>query len=68
MLGSDGETPIFDEVLASFLANRQRTTPFVHAGGEPCHGCQSCLAEACDMDDQPEDSTRKQENGNTAVH
>lgn len=63
MTGDSG-TPIFDEVVAWLNTLRQQED-------EPCRGCQSCLAEAYDTDDsddQPEDLTRKQENGNTAVH
>lgn len=50
----DSGTPIFDELLA-----RRRAEPqFRHANGQPCHGCQICLAEA-DVDDDQADPKEK---------
>lgn len=45
----DADTPIFDET-ARLLGVLLWPAPFRHASGQPCYGCQSCLAEAYDMD------------------
>lgn len=46
--GSSGDTPIFDEV-ARLFGVMVCTAPFRHGGGQPCHGCQSCLAEVYEL-------------------
>lgn len=39
-------TPIFDELHAERAGDKP--APYRHASGEPCNGCQSCLADAAD--------------------
>lgn len=46
------ETPIFDELHAARAG--EKPAPYRHASGEPCHGCQSCLADAVDDHDAGE--------------
>lgn len=62
MTGGFSDSPIFDEV-AGLLGPPQRTAPFRHAGGEPCYGCQSCLAEAYDIDNDPDDLLWREDGG-----
>ena len=53
-------TPIFDEMFARLRAERDARAPFRHAGDVPCYGCQSCLADAYNIDeDDPDEPTEK---------
>lgn len=46
MTAPDMDTPIFDELRAERAG--EKPAPYRHASGDPCHGCQSCLADAAD--------------------
>ncbi len=47
----DVELPLEEESDELNNMVERDTRPFVHGNGEPCHGCQMCLADAADLHD-----------------
>lgn len=69
--GGSSDTPIFDQTAKDLgVLPSLATPPFRHGSGQPCGGCQSCLAEAYEMGDtnildipKPEEETHEEEPG-----